>query len=140
MRPENWRITLEAYLDGELAPVETDAFTDLAAQDPEVGLELEERLRMREQWRRALGNPGDDPRVVAFPHRRRFGWIPAALAACLLLALGLPRLLTEHETASHPIPTLTRSGQVAAPGFGEHPGRTAVLEPSALAVSCSPGR
>lgn len=135
MRSDHWKITLESYLDGELSPAEAKTFRALAAANPEVAAELESRLAMRARWRRALGQENVSPpapRKAPSPRilpARTFIWLPAALAACLLLAVGLPRLTSHSNHAGNP---LTSSGQVSALRYGEHPGQTVLLEAGSL--------
>ncbi len=135
MKPDNWRITMEAYLDGELDEDQTRAFEELSAADPLVRDELELRTALRASWRRALRNDERIPAPKASrsaaqrPSVRRLAWFPVALAASLLLVVGLPRLVRVLDHQSAPQTALIRSGQVAAIGFGERPGRTVFLEP-----------
>ena len=144
MASENWRINLEAYLDGELPAQEADAFAAAAAADPVIGAEIEARLAMRKGWHQALGEPmtlapGLLPTSVG-PVRTRIPadrrpiktWIPVALAACLALAVGIPHLLRNDNGAEGPRSTITRDGQVVAIRYGETPGRTVHLEPDAM--------
>ena len=152
MTRDDWRVALEAYLDGELTAPEADAFADAVAADPAKGAELRARLAQRARWRRALGAPGDrdHPEAPLFsgrisgrisgrftdrtPHARNLHklWMPVALAACLALAFGVPRLLRNDNGAVGPRSTITRDGQVAAVRYGESPGRTVRLESGSI--------
>lgn len=156
MTRDDWGIALEAYLDEELTTKEAEAFADAVAADPAKGAELQARLAQRARWRRALGAPGDrdNPEVPRLsgrisgrtsgrfpdrisgrmPNARNLHqlWMPVALAACLALAFGVPRLLRNDDGAVGPRSTITRDGQVAAVRYGESPGRTVRLESGSI--------
>lgn len=139
MNTEAWKLTLEAYLDGELSQKQARDFEKLAASDPTVEAELATRRSLRAAWRGALLAPGEAQatRPIGIPsgrfRRKSMRWLPPALAASLALLLAIPLLdRSEHVQNENITPALTRSGQVVAPSFGEIPGRIVVLEPGAI--------
>ena len=149
MARDTWRIALEAYLDGELPAAEAEAFAAQTAIDPQLQAELETRLALRDQWRRTLGEASDPeqgldatkPRYSRLQAGRTWKpWIPVALAACLAVAIGIPRLLRNDNGAEGPRSTITLSGQVAALRFGEIPDETAILETGFIELSAGLSR
>ncbi len=138
-------IALEAYLDDELSPAQTQDFTALLATDLELQAALDERLAARREFLLALGEdiPLDDPLQVVktaeatqptltgvrrFPYSRT----GIALAASICLVILVPWMLRNDNGAEGPRSILTTSGQVAVVRYGEIPGETMTLETGAI--------
>lgn len=87
----------ERYLLGELSAAETDAFEEhyfdctLCADDVRSGTQLIDGGR---QLVREPGAKKDAPVVSIDAHRaKRFGWLPLAAAAVLVVGIGLPMMM-----------------------------------------------
>lgn len=134
-------IDLEAYLDGELAPEQAEAFAAALADDPELQAAHDARLADRRLFQEALGEDvaiadlastvpaapipfSGSARAKRLPYSR----IGMALAASICLVILVPRVLRNDDGAEGPRSPITRSGQVAVVRYGEIPGETTVLE------------
>ncbi len=142
MAHDSWYERLEAYLDGELSPESRVAFEEETQASEELRVELNERIRFREETQRALKSevPQDLLRTqlaidrVPRPAPRRNPFIPwnrlrplLALAAVLVLAILAPRLLRNQQGAEGPRSTITIDGPVTALRYGETPHQTTEL-------------
>ncbi len=143
MRPEHWKITLEAYIDGELPPQEAASFLELVNTNPAMAAEMKTRLSLRQDWQKALLSESlAQSETMAVPpiHRRRGPiplWIPVALAACLVLVFGVSRQLSNGGGSSYQV---TIAGQVSALRYGERPHKTLVLKTGYLELPAASSR
>jgi len=94
----------DRYLLGELSSAEADAFEEHFFDCADCADELRVGLRFMNGGRglaREAAERADAPApVVHIAERRRTAWLPAAVAAALLLAIGAPILMKQRAASS----------------------------------------
>jgi hypothetical protein len=84
----------ERYLLGELTETEADSFEDHFFDCRVCAEDIRQGVRMLDAGRAVVKDEKRGPEVVQLDSRRkRRSWIPAAVAAMLLIGIGLPALI-----------------------------------------------
>jgi hypothetical protein len=101
----------ERYLLGELTETEADSFEDHFFDCRVCAEDIRQGVRMLDAGRAVVKDEKRDPEVVPLDSRRkRRSWIPAAVAAMLLIGIGLAALIQSRPPQQLGVVTLDLGG------------------------------